>query len=710
MAPGKAGALFEEACFAADWIRALRDQGRDRVTERTRAAQRIEELRRLIHEHNRHYYVENTPLISDREFDALMAELAELERAFPEFDQPHSPTHRVGGEPLPEFRTVPHQAAMLSLQNTYAEEEVREFDARARKLLGTDAELPYVVELKIDGVAVALRYRQGAFDLGLTRGDGFAGDDVTANLRTIRSLPLVLSGTDPRPPEVEVRGEVYFPRQAFLTLNAARESAGERPFANPRNAAAGTLKLLDPRLVAARPLSLFVHQWLEAPRWGVRTHGEALERMRAWGLPINPHVRSVAGIEAVLAVLREWQERRRELDYDTDGMVLKVADLAAQERLGATDKAPRWGIAFKFETSRALTRIVRVDWQVGRTGAVTPVAKLEPVTLLGTTIQSATLHNADEVERLGAMLHDTVTIEKGGEIIPKVTRVHPEARTGDEQPIRVPENCPVCGEKLERESAEVAIRCVNEYCPAQRKRRLLHFGSRGALDIEGLGDALVDQLVDRGLVEGPADLYRLTAAQLSGLDRMGQRSAENLLAMLAASKTRPLERLVFAFGIRHVGTHAARILAQAYGSLEALAQAEREELAAIHEIGPVIAESVERYFRRPETARFLARLMEAGFAPQAPPREERDRGLAGRVLVLTGTLPHWSREQAKREIEAHGGRVTASVSAKTDYVVAGENPGTKLAQARRLGIPVLDEEGLRRLLSGAAGGPPATGE
>jgi len=674
--------------------------GRLPLNELERAARRVAELRRLIREHNARYYVENMPTIADREFDQLVAELAELEQRFPELDDPHSPTHRVGGEPLPGFRPLPHQAPMLSIDNSYSETEVREFDARTRKLLGESGPLAYVVELKIDGVAVALRYRDGAFETGLTRGDGLFGDDVTANLRTVRALPLVLTGERaPLPERIEVRGEVYFPRRAFLALNEARERAGEKPFANPRNAAAGTLKLLDPRLVAARPLALFVYHWLEAPRFGIETHGAALERLRTWGLPVNPHAREVASIDEAIALFAEWQQRRADLPYDIDGLVLKVAGLRAQERLGAKGKSPRWVIAYKFETVRAKTTIVRIDWQVGRTGAVTPVAKLEPVRLLGTTIQSVTLHNADEIARLDARVGDRVTIEKGGEVIPKVTQVHVEERSGDEQPVLPPATCPVCGEPLEREAGEVAIRCVNEHCPAQRKRELLHFASRAGMDIAGLGDALVEQLVDRGLVRDPADLYSLNAAQLAGLERMGPRSAANLIAELEEAKTRPLERLVYALGIRHVGTHSARILAQASGSLDALATMSGEELSALHEIGPTIAAAVERYFHRPETAGLLERLKRAGVIPRPPAARPGERPLTGLRFVLTGTLPQWSREEATARIEALGGRVAASVSRKTSYVVAGAEPGSKLEKARAMGIPVLDEEGLRSLLA-----------
>jgi DNA ligase (NAD+) len=499
-----------------------------------------------------------------------------------------------------------------------------------------------------------------------------------------------------------LRAEVFFPRDAFAALNDRRRAAGQTPFANARNAAAGTLKLLDPRQVAERPLAFFAYQLLDAGALGIEDHGAALERMRAWGLPVNPLTEPALGVEAVLERFAAWATRRRELPYETDGLVLKLAPLAWHATLGATSKAPRWGIAYKFETDQAGTRIVRVDWQVGRTGTVTPVAILEPVQILGTTVQRATLHNADEIARLDARLGDRVTIEKGGEIIPKVVAVDPAARRGNPPPLRPPRRCPVCDAPLEREEAAVAIRCVNEHCPAQRKRSLLHFASRGALEIDGLGAALIEQLVDRQLVGDAADLFTLTSEQLAALERMGPRSAENLRAALAAARRPPLDRFLYALGIRHVGARAARLLAEAFGDLPALIAADPEQLAALPEIGPTIAASVHGYFARRESRRLLERLARVGVAIQPLATATAPGGLAGMTFVLTGTLPHWSREEARARIVAQGGRVAGSVSGKTDYLVAGENPGSKLAKAETLGVPVLDEAALRELLAGGS--------
>ncbi len=677
--------------------------------EKSQARERIEELRRLIPYHNRRYYVDHAPEISDRHFDALLRELDDLENRFPEFDDPQSPTHRVGGEPLDGFMTLPHSSPMLSLQNSYVEDEVREFDARVRRFLKTTDPVAYVVELKIDGVAIALRYEDGAFRTGLTRGDGRQGDDVTANLRTIRSLPLTLDPEGgPFPPQVEVRGEVYFARSGFRTLNEARERSGEKPFANPRNAAAGTLKLLDPRIVSERPLSLFVYQIAGSPPPGLATQNEVLDYLRRAGLPVNPHTRYAADIDQAIGFFSDWSDPdvRGKLDYETDGMVLKVDRLDWQHRLGATGKAPRWGIAYKFETEQAVTRVAKITVQVGRTGAVTPVADLEPVELLGTIVKRATLHNADEVARLGVHVGDWVTIEKGGEIIPKVTGVLVDRRDGGETPFVFPARCPVCNQTLEREEGEVVIRCVNEHCPALRKRQILHFASRAAMDIEGLGRALVDQLVDRGLVADVADLFGLSADVLARCDRMAEKSAANLIEALAGARTRSLDRLLFGLGIRHVGVHAARILAQAYPSIQALSEATEEELAELPEIGPVLASSVATYLRRSQTHALLERLRAAGLQLAGAEPAAAGRALAGRTFVLTGTLPTLTRQEARALIESEGGRVTGSVSGKTDHVVAGADPGSKLAKARRLGVSILDEDGLRRLIATAAGPPP----
>lgn len=664
------------------------------------AARRIDELRRLIQYHNRRYYIDNDPEISDREFDALLEELGRLEAQFPKLDDSSSPTHRVGGEPLAGFTTVTHRAPMLSLQNTYSAEELRDFDARVRRWLGQDGPVAYVTELKIDGVAVAMQYANGVFVRGVTRGDGLHGDDITLNMRTIRSLPLRLeSSARPLPAELEVRGEVYFPRPAFEALNKSRAATGQRIFANPRNAAAGTLKLLDPRAVAPRPLRIVCYQIVGAAELGIESQTEVLENLRELGLPVGAHSRRARDIDEVIVICDEWAVRRTTLDHDIDGMVLKVDDLAAQAALGATDKAPRWAIAYKFEALEVKTRVSAIVVQVGRTGNVTPVAELEPVELAGTIVKRATLHNADEIARLDVRVGDLVTIVKGGEIIPKVTGVLREQRTGHEIPFKFPENCPACGERLVREEGEVAIRCVYEHCPAQIKRRILHFASRSAMDIEGLGEALVDQLVDRGLVKDLADLYALSVEQIAELERMAEKSATNIVRAIEASRKRPLERLLFALGIRHVGTHAARVLARAYGSLDRLASATAADLTGFKEIGPTIAESVERYFRRPQTAALLKKLRRAGVVPEPTAPQTSGGPLAGLTFVLTGTLTGMSREAAKALIESHGGRVTSSVSRETSYVLAGTDPGSKLAKAQALGVKVIDLAQLRELIA-----------
>ncbi len=754
------------------------------------AAARVTELRAAIREHDRRYYIEHDPVVSDREYDALMRELEQLEALFPELDDPNSPTHRVGGAPSDAFPTYVHRAPMLSLQNSYDTQAVREFDARVRRTGAVDGHVPYVVELKIDGVALAVHYEDGRFVRAVTRGNGIEGDEITPNVRTLRSIPLELAGarksaTAPAPPpRLEVRGEVYFPRSAFEALNARRVAAGERPFANPRNAAAGTLKLLDPREVRQRPLAFFAYQ-LVADEIPFTTQYQILEALRAWGLPVNPHIARAGSIEEAIATFEYWEERRRELDYDTDGLVVKVDDLALQQRLGSTGKAPRWGLAYKFETERAEARLLSIEVQVGRTGAVTPVAHLTPTDLLGTIVRRATLHNADEIERLGVRVGDWITIEKGGEIIPKVTGVLTERRSGDEQVFTFPENCPVCAEPLARDEDAVVIRCVNEHCPAQLIRQIAHYASRNAMDIEGLGATLADQLVDEGLLTNLEGIYELAPETLAALTqwrqkpkappgemipvRFGETNAAKLVAAIERSKDRPLRRLLFGLGIRHVGVHAAGILARAFGSVERLAQAAREDLVALHEIGPAVAASVHRYFRLPHTASMLRELQragvrladgraspsqasnvvgagdESGAGGESSADDESGAGgksgaggesgaggksgaggasgaggesgagrvvaggsgvdagglpLAGLTFVLTGTLPTMAREEARELIETHGGRVTGSVSRKTDYVVAGEDPGSKHAKAASLGIPILDEAALREMIAG----------
>ena len=667
------------------------------------AAQRARTLREAIAYHARRYYIDADPDISDAAYDALLRELEEIERDYPNLVTPDSPTQRVGGEPLSEFRTVLHAAPMLSLQNTYDEGELREFDARVRRFLGSDDPPDYVVELKIDGVAIALRYEEGIFVRGVTRGDGTRGDEVTANLRTVRVLPLRASnpGRPALPSSFEIRGEIYFPRSGFQKLNDQRAASGEKLFANPRNAAAGTLKLLDHRIVAQRPLSLFCYALVDAARHGFRRHRDVLAWLTRAGFPVNPHAKPAHGIDEVVAAARDWADRRWELDYETDGLVLKVDSLASQERLGATSKAPRWGIAYKFETREGTTQLLEIEVQVGRTGSVTPVAILAPVEILGTTVQRATLHNVDEIKRLGVRIGDWVAVEKGGEVIPKVTRVLTERRTGAEKPFAFPTQCPACGEELVREEGEVAVRCVNEHCPAQRKRQILHFVARGAMDIEGLGSALVEQLVDPGLVRDVADLYGLELERVAALERMADRSAANLIRAIDASRGRPLHRLLFALGIRHVGASVARNLAQKMGSLDAVEAATEEDLRGVPDVGEVVAASIRRYFERRETITLLRRLRRAGINTLEPLEEAGSaRPLSGKTFVLTGTLETMTRPQASARIEALGGKVSGSVSRKTDYVVAGEEAGSKLERARQLGVPVLDEAGFLRLLGG----------
>jgi DNA ligase (NAD+) len=668
--------------------------------DKVEAGRRARALREQIAYHARRYYVDADPDISDAAYDALLRELESIEAAYPGLVSPDSPTRRVGGEPLDHFRTVAHSTPMLSLQNTYDEEELREFDARVRRFLGIEDPVDYIVELKIDGVAIALRYQDGIFEQGITRGDGSRGDDVTANLRTIRALPLRAAAPAGAriPDRIEVRGEVYFPRSAFQRLNRSREEDGEKLFANPRNAAAGTLKLLDPRLVAPRPLALFCYGLVEATDAGLTRHGDVLAWLRAAGFPVNPNASAAHGIDAVLEISARWAEDRWKLDYETDGLVVKVDSLAMQQSLGSTAKAPRWGIAYKFATREGVTQLLAIEMQVGRTGIVTPVAVLSPVEILGTTVRRATLHNADELRRLDLRIGDWVAVEKGGEVIPKVTRAVVERRTGAEIPFEFPDRCPACEEALVQEEEEVAFRCVNEHCPAQRKRQILHFVSRGAMEIDGLGDAKVDAIVDAGLIRDAADLYRLKAGDLASLEGMGEKSAANLIASIEQSRSRPLHRLLFALGIRHVGASVAKNLAGHFRSLAHLMEAAEEDLRGVPDVGEVVAASVWRYFRRPATADLVRRLLAAGLRETEPdPPSLAAKPLEGKTFVLTGTLRTMTRPQAAAKVEALGGKVSGSVSKKTDFVVAGEEPGSKLERAIELGVKVLTEEEFLRL-------------
>lgn len=659
------------------------------AAERKRAV----ELARLIRHHERKYFVDASPEISDYEFDALVRELEALEAKHPELRALDSPTQRVGGEPAKEFAAVAHAMPMLSLGNTYNETELRDFDRRVRDALDGER-ARYHVELKFDGVAVSCRYENGVFVRGATRGDGFYGDDITANLRTIASLPLRVD--DPRP--LEVRGEVYMERADFEKLNERRRAEELEPYANPRNTTAGTLKLLDPKIVAERKLRLFCYQVLDGERLELARHSESMELLRDLGFRVNEHRRIVDDIDQALELLESWRERRRELPYETDGMVIKVDDFAQQQRLGATGKAPRWAIAYKFPAVGKPTVLRAIRIQIGRTGTATPVANLDPVFVGGSTVARATLHNLEEIRRRDVRVGDTVWVEKGGDVIPKITGFDPAKRPPDAVPFEFPKDCPVCDQPLVRDEEEVAYRCVNVACSAQAEGRLEHFASRSAMDIEGLGMKLIAQLVREELVRDVADLYTLSFDDLVKLERMGELSARNLLEGLERSKARPFSRVLYAIGIRHVGIHVARVLAEAFGSLDALRAARLEELVRVHEIGEKVATSIIEFFSRPESLRLLDKLERAGLRMQEETRAKPSGSLEGKTFVITGTLSDWTRDQAQEELRVRGARVADSVSKKTSAVISGESAGSKLEKARSLGIPILDESAFRRLL------------
>ncbi len=670
---------------------------------------RAEELRRQIRHHEQLYYQAGTPEISDRDFDRLLAELQAIEAEHPELLTADSPTRRVGGEPLSAFAQVRHDPPMLSLDNGYSIDELRAWHARLRRLL-PDVEPAMVAELKIDGVSVSLRYVDGVFVQGATRGNGRVGDDITANLRTVRSLPLRLTA-DPKlpvPPQLLVRGEVYMARSAFARLNRQREEAGEPLFVNPRNATAGAIRLLDSRAVAARGLSLLAYTIAEGDPGG----GQAatLERLAAWGFPVHAGWRRCDDLEQVETFIEEWRNRRRELDFDTDGVVVKVDDLAVRERVGSTARAPRWALAFKYAAEQGETVVREIAVQVGRTGVLTPVALLEPVFVGGTTVQRATLHNYEDLARKDVRVGDTVRIERGGDVIPKVVEVVLDRRPADARPFEMPAACPRCGEPVQRAEGEVAWRCVNPVCPAVVAESIRHFVGRNAMDIEGLGDERIEQLLRLGLIADFPDLYRLDRDRLAALDNWGERSADKLLASIDASRTRSLPQLLFALGIRHVGERIAGLLARRFGSLAALAAAGEEELTAVPEIGPVVAASVRAFFADPRQGARLEALAAAGVAP--PPMETEPAPaalpLAGRTIVLTGKLERYTREEAKALLERLGARVSGSVSARTSLVIAGEDAGSKLDKARELGVPVADEAELDRL-SGASPGAVSAG-
>ena len=663
-------------------------------------------LRDLIRHHEERYYVLDAPEIPDQEFDALMRDLQALERDHPELVTPDSPTQRVGGRPVEGFPTVEHLRQMLSLDNAYNEQELREFGERVQRGLDSPGPITYVAELKIDGLSIALTYENGRLTRGATRGDGSRGEDVTSNVRTIRSIPLTLR--DAPPSRLEIRGEVYLPRTSFERMNREREEAAEPLFANPRNAAAGTMRNLDPRQVAARALRAWTYDIAGADV----APTDVLATLETWGLPVEPHHAVCDGMDAVVAFCDAWRDKRQSLPFETDGVVVKVADRAARERLGATSKFPRWAVAFKFPAQQAETTLRQIHLQVGRTGAVTPVAELDPVFLAGSTIAMATLHNADEVRRKDVRPGDRVVIEKGGDVIPKIVRVLDPDRAGRPDPWEMPPTCPECQSTLVRPEEEVVWRCENASCPARLRRSLEHFASRYAMDIEGLGSAIVDQLLEQGLVHTVADLYALTAERLEQLvvaprepasDRARPRKlgkvGTNLAAQIAASRTADLWRVIHALGIRHVGERAAQVLAQAFSDMDRLRAASVDALQATPEIGPVVAASVHSWFAEPHNAALVDRLREAGLtmiSTLAPPPAAG--ALTGKTFVLTGTLESMSRDEATAAIERLGGRVSSSVSKKTTAVIVGADPGSKADKARTLGVETIDEAAFRRLI------------
>jgi DNA ligase (NAD+) len=652
---------------------------------------RIQELREIINEHNYKYYVLDQPSITDSEYDRLMREIIDLETAHPETITPDSPTQRVGAKPLPHFVKVEHRVPMLSLGNAFDEADLREFDRRVRSGSGIQ-EVHYICEMKIDGLAVSLSYENGLFVRGATRGDGTTGEDITQNLKTIRSLPLRLK----HPVTMDVRGEAFLSHKEFQRINEAREAKGEPLFANPRNAAAGSLRQLDPRVAADRALDVFVYGIGYIDGKELTSHSEGLDFLAECGLKVNLERRKVGSIDEVIEFVRDWAAARSGLPYDIDGIVIKVDNLEMQEQLGFTAKTPRWAIAYKFPAEEAVTVLEGIEVNVGRTGAVTPTAILQPVSLAGTIVKRASLHNEDIIREKGIMIGDHVIVKKAGDIIPEVVAVLPERRTGQERPYQMPTHCPECESELVRLEGEVALRCVNPKCPAHIREGIIHFVSRDAMNIDGLGEKVVSQLFDEQLISSMADLYTLDRDRLLQLERMGEKSVDNLLEAIEKSKQNSLERLLFGLGIRLVGSKAAKLLAQQFGTLDRLIQAKEDELTAIHEIGNKMAGSIEAYFNNPDVQAVIEKLREVGVhfeykGVTAAQLDEIDSVFAGKTVVLTGTLESMDRKEAADKIESLGGKITGSVSKSTDIVVAGDKAGSKLTKAEQLGITVMDE-------------------
>jgi DNA ligase (NAD+) len=662
---------------------------------------RIDELREQIRHHEYRYYVLDAPEISDAEFDILMNELKKLEAAHPELITPDSPTQRVGGKPKEGFAKVEHSRPMLSLDNAYNEEELRDWDRRVRELTG-QKKIEYVCELKLDGMSMALMYRDGHLTRGITRGDGVVGEDVTTNVRTMRSVPLsILEKTLKKaglPANFEARGEVIMPLASFQRMNDEREQAGLSRFANPRNAAAGSVRMLEPNIVAQRRLDFYSYHLLSTGNEIFSTHWEALDALATAGFKVNPSRLLTSSFEEMLAFITKMEAQREQLPYEIDGIVIKVSSIALQKKLGFTGKAPRWAIAYKYAARSGITKVEDILVQVGRTGKLTPLAALTPVPIGGTMVKRATLHNQDEIDRLGVLIGDYVMVERGGDVIPKVVRVvedkdHPRGT----RKFKFPEHCPECGGMVVRAEGEADHRCINANCPAKLREGLLHFASRGVMNIEGMGESLVNQLADKGLVKNIADIYELTEEKLLSLERIGKKSAANLLEQIERSKKLPLERVIFGLGIRFVGERTAELLAEHFGSMDGLMAASLDELQQVNEVGPRVGQAIFEFFEEPANRALVDRLRQAGLMFEGQ-RRHRGTQLAGKTLVLTGTLQSFTRDQAKKMIEDAGGKVAGSVSRKTDYVVAGEEAGSKLDKARELGVEIVDEPGLLQLI------------
>jgi DNA ligase (NAD+) len=667
----------------------------DRETARTRIVRLVAEIQR----HNHLYYQEDQPELTDTEYDALFRELQKLEQEFPDLVVPDSPTSRVGSTPLARFTSIRHRRPMLSLENALEESDLQEFDERIRRFLGiTSGEIDYVCEPKMDGLAVELVYEQGIFTTGATRGDGITGEEVTRNLKTVKSIPLRLEPSD-APPLLELRGEVYLPLAPFQRLNQEREENGEAPFANPRNAAAGAIRQLDSRITARRPLALFCYAPGEAEGHTFTSQSDFLETIARWGLPVNPLTRKVAGTSGVTAYFKEMAARRDSLPYEIDGVVVKVDSYLLQQELGEKTRSPRWAIAWKFPPRQAMTWVEAIVPSVGRTGVVTPVADLKPVEVSGVTVSRATLHNWEELEKKDIRVGDRVIVERAGDVIPAVVRVLTEFRTGTELPAHPPEFCPACSSSIARITGEVAIRCLNLACPAQVRESIIHFASRTAMDIDGMGDKHIDQLLSLNLVTTVADLYTLTRDDFMQFERMGEKLAEKLLAAIQGSKQRDLGRFIYALGIRHVGEHTAKLLAAAFGTLDDLIAATMEELLSVREVGPQVAQSIRSCFDNPHNREVIARLLTAGVSPFTTTKQVGGK-FTGKTFVFTGSLTRFTRDRAKVLVEQEGGHAAGSISRKTDFLIAGSDAGSKLDKARTLGVKVLSEEEFLNLVEG----------